>query len=85
MGIELVEDRQSKIPASVERVTDIILACKSKGLLVGKNGDTVPGYANIVTLSPPLSSTDEDVNFIIETLLSVFGINEEQEQVLEKG
>jgi taurine-pyruvate aminotransferase len=73
IGIELVEDRQSKIPASVERVTHLILACKSKGLLVGKNGDTVPGYANILTLSPPLSSTDEDVNFIVETLLSVFG------------
>lgn len=78
MGIELVEDRESKIPASVERVTSIILACKSKGLLVGKNGDTVPGYANIVTLSPPLSSTDEDVNFIIETLLTVFGNEQEK-------
>lgn len=78
MGIELVEDRNSKIPASVERVTKLILACKSKGLLVGKNGDTVPGYANILTLSPPLSSTDEDVNFIIETLLSVFGSEQEK-------
>ncbi|KRE83086.1 aminotransferase [Paenibacillus sp. Soil766] len=78
MGIELVEDRKSKIPASVERVTTIILACKSKGLLVGKNGDTVPGYANIITLSPPLSSTDEDVNFIIETLLTVFGNEQEK-------
>ncbi|NOU68567.1 aminotransferase class III-fold pyridoxal phosphate-dependent enzyme [Paenibacillus sp. LMG 31461] len=78
MGIELVEDRKSMIPASVERVTHLILACKSKGLLVGKNGDTVPGYANILTLSPPLSSTDEDVNFIIETLLSVFGNEQEK-------
>lgn len=78
MGIELVEDRQSKIPASVERVTHLILACKSKGLLVGKNGDTVPGYANILTLSPPLSSTDDDVNFIIETLLSVFSNEQEK-------
>lgn len=78
MGIELVEDRISKIPASVERVTHLILACKSKGLLVGKNGDTVPGYANILTLSPPLSSTDDDVNFIIETLLSVFSNEQEK-------
>ncbi|CAH1203616.1 Taurine--pyruvate aminotransferase [Paenibacillus allorhizoplanae] len=78
MGIELVEDQISKIPASVERVTHLILACKSKGLLVGKNGDTVPGYANILTLSPPLSSTEDDVNFIIETLLSVFSNEQEK-------
>ncbi|OAS21626.1 aspartate aminotransferase family protein [Paenibacillus oryzisoli] len=78
MGIEMVEDRKSKVPASVERVTTIIQACKRKGLLVGKNGDTVPGYANIITLSPPLSSTEEDVNFIIETLLSVFSNEQEK-------
>lgn len=78
MGIELVEDRKSKIPASVERVTTIIQACKNKGLLVGKNGDTVPGYANIITLSPPLSSTEEDVDFIIETLLTVFSNEQEK-------
>lgn len=78
MGIELVEDRVSKVPASVERVAKIIANCKSKGLLVGKNGDTVPGFANIITLSPPLSSTDEDVNFIIETLLAVFNIQQEK-------
>lgn len=78
MGIELVEDRVSKVPASVERVTQIIANCKSKGLLVGKNGDTVPGFANIITLSPPLSSTDADVNFIIETLLAVFSIQPEK-------
>ncbi|OCT13714.1 aminotransferase [Paenibacillus pectinilyticus] len=78
MGIELVEDRESKIPASVERVTKIVMACKSKGLLVGKNGDTVHGFANIITLSPPLSSTDSDVDFIIATLLAVFGQEEEK-------
>ncbi|MDD9270398.1 aspartate aminotransferase family protein [Paenibacillus sp. GCM10023248] len=78
MGIELVEDVKSKQPASPERVADLIAACKSKGLLIGKNGDTVPGYANILTLSPPLSSTDEDVAFIVDTLLAVFQANQEK-------
>lgn len=72
MGIELVEDVKSKLPATAERVMAIIAACKQKGLLIGKNGDTVPGYANILTLSPPMSSTDEDVAFIVDTLLAVF-------------
>ncbi|RTE07095.1 aspartate aminotransferase family protein [Paenibacillus whitsoniae] len=74
MGIELVEDRDTKEPAKPERVAAIVAACKSKGLLIGKNGDTVPGFANILTLSPPLSSTDDDVDFIVKTLLEVFSV-----------
>lgn len=75
MGIELVEDVRTKQPATAERVMSIIAACKQKGLLIGKNGDTVPGYANILTLSPPFSSTDEDISFIVDTLLAVFDAN----------
>lgn len=75
MGIELVEDVRTKEPATAERVMSIITACKQKGLLIGKNGDTVPGYANILTLSPPFSSTDEDIAFIVDTLLAVFDAN----------
>ncbi|MGO4274617.1 aminotransferase class III-fold pyridoxal phosphate-dependent enzyme, partial [Paenibacillus sp. TAF58] len=78
MGIELVEDQVSKVPAASDRVTKIIAGCKQNGLLIGRNGDTVPGFANILTLCPPLSSTDEDVAFIIETLLAVFDANQEK-------
>ncbi|MFC5448443.1 aspartate aminotransferase family protein [Paenibacillus aestuarii] len=75
IGIELVEDRASKVPATAERVAAIIAGCRQKGLLIGKNGDTVPGYANILTLSPPLSSTDEDIAFLIRTLNEVFALH----------
>ncbi|SFF32529.1 Adenosylmethionine-8-amino-7-oxononanoate aminotransferase [Paenibacillus algorifonticola] len=73
IGIELVEDKETKHPASATLVAGIIADCKARGLLIGKNGDTVPGFMNILTLSPPLSSTDEDIAFIIDTLLAVFG------------
>lgn len=73
IGIELVEDKQTKEPASAIRVTAIIAGCKQKGLLIGKNGDTVPGFMNILTLSPPLSATDDEIMFIAGTLLQVFG------------
>ncbi|WP_141500407.1 aspartate aminotransferase family protein [Paenibacillus luteus] len=72
IGIELVEDKQTKEPASAARVTSIIAGCKQKGLLISKNGDTVPGFMNILTLSPPLSTTDEEIVFIADTLLQVF-------------
>jgi taurine-pyruvate aminotransferase len=67
MGIELVEDKNTKEPASLEKVNKVISACKERGLIIGKNGDTVAGFNNILTLSPPLSMTDEDFNFLVNT------------------
>ncbi|WP_339288466.1 aspartate aminotransferase family protein [Paenibacillus sp. FSL E2-0201] len=70
-GIELVEDKISKKPVELNIVKGIIAECKSKGLIIGKNGDTVAGFNNVLTFAPPLSSTDEDVAFIIDTFKSV--------------
>ncbi|WP_085991014.1 aspartate aminotransferase family protein [Oceanobacillus senegalensis] len=76
VGIEMVEDKGTKQPGSKERVGKIIAACKENGLIIGKNGDTVAGHNNILTLSPPLSSTDEDIDFIIAVSRKVFKENE---------
>ncbi len=67
-GLELVEDKESREPASAEKVTRVISGCKGRGLIVGKNGDTVAGYNNVITLAPPLIVTDEDLEFIAGTL-----------------
>ena len=72
MAIEIVEDQQTKAPASNEKVAAFIAKCKEHGLIVGKNGDTVAGYSNIMVLSPPLSSTNDDIDFIIAVLKKVF-------------
>jgi taurine-pyruvate aminotransferase len=68
LGIELVEDKATKEPASPAKVGQVIAECKANGLIIGKNGDTVAGYNNVITLSPPLSTTDEELYFIIHTL-----------------
>lgn len=67
-GIELVEDKVSKQPASDALITNIIGACKEKGLIIGRNGDTVPGHMNILIIAPPLSSTDDDLRFLVDTI-----------------
>ncbi|MDP9426244.1 MAG: aminotransferase class III-fold pyridoxal phosphate-dependent enzyme, partial [Actinomycetota bacterium] len=67
-GIELVEDKETKAPVSADKVAKVISGCKERGLIVGKNGDTVAGFNNVVTLAPPLVVTDEDLAFIVETL-----------------
>lgn len=68
VGIELVKDKESKEPLEVEYVNKVIANCKQKGLIIGKNGATVAGYNNVLTLAPPLSITNEDLDFIIETV-----------------
>jgi taurine-pyruvate aminotransferase len=73
LGIELVEDRESRQPASAQRMGEVISGCKELGLIVGKNGDTTPGFNNVISLCPPLNITDDDLTFIVETLKEVFG------------
>ncbi|MBU8878608.1 aspartate aminotransferase family protein [Bacillus sp. FJAT-29790] len=70
-GIEMVEDKQSKTPASEETMGKIIGRCKEKGLIIGRNGDTVPGFNNVLIIAPPLISTEDDLNFVVETVFKV--------------
>lgn len=72
VGIEMVEDKKNKLPASADKVLKVIAACKKRGLIIGKNGDTVPGFNNILTLAPPFSTTDEELNFMVETVFEAF-------------
>ena len=64
IGIELVKDKQTKEPLSVEMVNKVIAGCKNKGLIIGKNGATVTGYNNVLTLAPPLNIEQEDLCLI---------------------
>lgn len=72
-GIELVEDKKSKKPASPDKVAAVISGCQKRGLIVGKNGDTVAGFNNVITLAPPLNVTDEDLGFIASALSESVG------------
>jgi taurine-pyruvate aminotransferase len=67
-GIELVENKQTRQPARPETVASVVSNCKERGLIVGMNGDTVAGFNNVITLSPPLSLTDDDLVFIARAL-----------------
>lgn len=72
IGIELVSDKETKEPAPIEIVNKVMQIAKSKGLIVGKNGDTVAGFNNVIALSPPLNITDEDFDFIVKVLKETF-------------
>src|SRR5699024_10071411 len=72
IGIELVRDKATKEPLSEQKVNEFIAYCKQNGLIIGKNGDTVAGYNNILALSPPLTITNDDLEFIITTVKDAF-------------
>ncbi|MEK4230191.1 aspartate aminotransferase family protein [Solibacillus sp. FSL H8-0538] len=66
IGIELVSDQKTKEPIDVTSVNKVIGLCKEQGLIIGKNGVTVAGFNNVLTLSPPLIITLEEKDFIVE-------------------
>jgi taurine-pyruvate aminotransferase len=68
IGIELVEDEESKQSALPDKVMAAISGCQERGLIVGKNGDTVLGFPNVLMVSPPLNITDEDLRSIAEVV-----------------
>jgi taurine-pyruvate aminotransferase len=43
-----------------------------QGMSDGKNGDTVPGFNNILTLCPPFVLTEDEFEFIADTLIAAF-------------
>ena len=64
-GIELVTDRKTRQPADVRPV---LTACLQRGLIVGTNANTTADLANVITIGPPLTVTDEEIDYIAETL-----------------
>ncbi|KKB38844.1 aspartate aminotransferase family protein [Bacillus thermotolerans] len=71
-GLELVKDKATKEPLSEEIIGKIISECKQKGLIIGRNGDTVPGLNNVLIVAPPLTSTEEDLHFLVNTMFEIF-------------
>lgn len=59
-------DKNSKTPLDVADVKKVISICKDQGFIIGKNGVTVAGFNNILTLSPPLIITSNEKDFIVE-------------------
>jgi len=63
LGMELVKDRETKVPAT-EETADVFERAKEYGLLIGKGGLS----GNVFRIKPPMCITKPDIDFAIAVL-----------------
>jgi adenosylmethionine-8-amino-7-oxononanoate aminotransferase len=69
IGMEIVTDSQ-KTPLPEARMVRLQRAIRDAGVLAGRNNDSVPGYCNVLILSPPLTLAYEQADTIVSAIAS---------------
>ncbi|XP_072397761.1 alanine--glyoxylate aminotransferase 2, mitochondrial-like [Diabrotica undecimpunctata] len=64
IGVELVEDRESKKPLDPKKVMTFWEKCLELGLIIGKGGL----HGNVLRIKPPMCVTKEDAQFTLEVI-----------------
>lgn len=68
-GVELVGDRETRDPLAQEKVTALIAhALQQHSVIIGRNGNTVPGRENTLIIGPPLISTQTEMDQIADAV-----------------
>jgi taurine-pyruvate aminotransferase len=68
LGIELVQDKASKAPLAGAAVASVIQRCMKDRFIIGRNTNTVPGFANVLILAPPLVITRPEADDFADTI-----------------
>ncbi|SHK67763.1 aminotransferase [Desulforamulus aeronauticus] len=64
-GIELVEDRSTKVPVSEAYMGKLLSIIASQGVLVGRMNRSVPGFNNVVTMAPMYIVSKEELDRMV--------------------
>lgn len=72
IGLELVADA-NQTPLPERRMVQLQRELREAGVLVGRNNDSLPGYCNVLILSPPLILTRAQADTIVEAIAAVLG------------
>jgi len=66
-GVELVQDRHTKVPLPDAAMVGITTDCVRHGVLLGRNTNTVPGRNNVILIAPPLVLNKAEADQVIDT------------------
>ncbi|KAI5755481.1 hypothetical protein M8J77_017229 [Diaphorina citri] len=64
IGVDLVQDKETKVPLNSRHMTHILDSCKEHGLLLGRGGLS----GNVIRIKPPMCITLEDGKFTTDVL-----------------
>ena len=73
LGVELVQDRQTKEPVPANTIPQIAAECGAQGVIIGAANRSVPGYSNFLCFSPALIATADDIDEITDTVDKAIG------------
>ena len=68
IGVELVTDVYTRQPIEEDRSAAVVNACAEMGVVVGRNGSTVPGLCNVLILAPPFIVTEDECRKITDAI-----------------
>jgi len=68
IGIELVEDVESRRPLATSRLAAVAAACARNGVMVGRTTNTTPELSNVLILAPPFTLADDEAELLVSTL-----------------
>ncbi|MFK7805393.1 MAG: aspartate aminotransferase family protein [Anaerolineae bacterium] len=65
LGVEMVNNKDTREALDPAKMNKVIAATKAEGVLIGKNGNTIPGLCNVLVVSPPLTITKDEADRIV--------------------
>jgi adenosylmethionine-8-amino-7-oxononanoate aminotransferase len=68
VGAELVADRETREPLADAMVGAVVGHCMRNGVIIGRNGNTVPGRCNVLVLAPPLVISKDEANQVVAAI-----------------
>jgi len=73
VGVELVEDRETKGPVDESIPAAIAADCMANGVIIGRTNRSFDSYNNTLCLSPALICTKENLDTIVDAIDDAIG------------
>ena len=72
IGVEAVANKDSKEPLPSAKVASILATAKEQGVMLGRNGTTVPNLDNVIIMAPPLVLKQSEADQIVDAVKAGF-------------